>query len=350
MIDEEGRNLLMIISTPRAGSSLLGAMLGSHGKVLCPPETWILLTLTAMHSENAHLASHEDTELARRAVADAIDASTFASLASEFASRFFNHLLREAGKDVFVERTPRNYRILNEISAWFPAARMIWLRRNPLDVVASMKDSWGVSVLEAMGKRLTSYSFDATIAYAEQVSFFRADRTITTSVRYEDLVCEPKQVMRGIAAFCGLDFEDKMLEYGANQLQLDALKKATMGDKKLLQHRSPHSNSIGRWQEILSNEEAALVLGVLGRELFHQLGYEDEFARTARWIQETGENIPTDFSLADLYESYRQLVDRGFLRAGGPQHLQVVRQNESLIQQIEWYRDHAEQGRPGANA
>jgi O-antigen biosynthesis protein len=50
LIRPNGEGLVFLLSTPRAGSTLLAAMLGSHSRIACPPEPWLLLPLLACGS------------------------------------------------------------------------------------------------------------------------------------------------------------------------------------------------------------------------------------------------------------------------------------------------------------
>ena len=48
MIDSLGENLVFLLGVPRSGTTLLSAMLDRHPQVLCPPEPWIMLALSAL--------------------------------------------------------------------------------------------------------------------------------------------------------------------------------------------------------------------------------------------------------------------------------------------------------------
>ena len=52
---------------------------------------------------------------------------------------------------MLIDSSPRYYNILLEIDQAFPDALQVWLKRNPLDVVASFKERLGVGPGELMG-------------------------------------------------------------------------------------------------------------------------------------------------------------------------------------------------------
>ena len=158
MVDQQGNNLIFILSTPRAGSTLLGALLGSHSRTFCPPEPWLLLSLNAIGTKDAMIVSNYDHELARRGLNELVDDSLYNEASSAFARKIYNALLSQQNKDIFIDKTPRYYHILDFIDALFPLAHKIWIKRNPFDVMASYKKTWGHGIDELVGDVLSPYS------------------------------------------------------------------------------------------------------------------------------------------------------------------------------------------------
>src|SRR6266849_3625716 len=166
MVDPQGRNLIFILSTPRAGSTLLGALLGNHGQTLCPPEPWLLLCLNAMRAQDVMAVTHYDHELAREAISQLLDDRLFQQAANAFAVTAYNALLVQANKQMFIDKTPRYYHILPFLEALFPCAFKIWIKRNPLDVIASYKAMEDHTVAELLGHIPSPYSFDTTLGFS----------------------------------------------------------------------------------------------------------------------------------------------------------------------------------------
>ena len=331
MVDPEGRNLIFILSTPRAGSTLLAALLGNHSWVLCPPEPWLLLSLSAIRTSDndAVIISHYDHELARKALHELADDELFCQAANAFAVRIYNSLLDQTDKQVFVDKTPRYYHILPWLETLFPLALKIWIKRNPLDVVASRK-SRGFTIEESVGDALSPYSFDTTISFALLASYFEADTPTKNTIRYEDLVQDPVTHVKAICEFIGLPFEEDMLDYGTNRDLMTTYANATMGDERILEHGRPHTHSIGRWRDLLTPREIREVVQALGRNLFVRLGYGDLLEEAAARAGLDPAEIDERGKLDRIFEQYASYVDRDLLILKGVQHTRIARQNAQL--------------------
>src|SRR5207244_4522699 len=95
------------------------------------------------------------------------------------------------GKRLLVDKTPRYYQILPELSRLFPTAHQIWLKRSPLDVIASCKNTWGLSLSELLGEPISPHSFDTTVALSLLSAHFSNVSSPSFCLRYEDLVADP---------------------------------------------------------------------------------------------------------------------------------------------------------------
>src|SRR5215213_5664095 len=126
-------------------------MLGSHSQVLCPPEPWLLLPLLATRDDRLIVTAPYDHFLARKGLRDLLDDDDFDRAINAFAVSAYNSLLARAGKGIFVDKTPRYYQILPALDRLFPRAAQVWIRRNPLDVIASCKATWGLTIPELVG-------------------------------------------------------------------------------------------------------------------------------------------------------------------------------------------------------
>jgi hypothetical protein len=334
VVNKQGRNLVFILSTPRAGSTLLAALLGSHSRILCPPEPWLLLHLSVIGADEheAIVISRYDHAMAHKALHELVDSELLREAKSAFAVTIYNSLLDQAGKQVFVDKTPRYYHILPWLDAMFPLAQKIWIKRNPLDVIASRKDR-GFSIEETVGHALSQASFDTTISFALLASYFEAEAPTKYVIRYEDLVQNTLPHVKAICKFLGLSFEESMLDYGTNQHLMNAYAGAAMGDPKLLTHVRPHTHSVGRWRDSLTPGEIREVLQALGHNLFMRLGYGDILKEAAAQAGLVPEEIHERGSFDRIYEEYGSYVDRELLIPSGIQHTRLARQFAGLMRQ-----------------
>jgi hypothetical protein len=331
VVAHKGRQLVFILSTPRAGSTLLAALLGNHSQVLCPPEPWLLLSLSAIRTNDndSLITSRYDHQLARKALNELVEEELFSRAASAFALTIYNSLLDRADKQVFVDKTPRYYHILPWLEALFPLARKIWIKRNPLDVVASRKDR-GFTITESVGDVLSPYSFDTTIGFALLASYFEVVSPTKHILHYEDLVRDAVPTIKAICEFLELPFEEHMLDYGANQVLMKMYADATMGDEKILEHMRPHTHSVGRWRDMLTPQEIRQVVHTLGRDLFVRLGYRDILEEAAERAGLNPDDIDEKGKLDKLFQQYASYVDKELSIAKGIQHTRIARQNTHL--------------------
>lgn len=281
MVEADGRNLVFILSTPRAGSTWLAAMLGSHPDVCAPPEPWLLLPLFALDSEAAQIIAAYDDQLARHAVRASTDEQTLSRARAAFATTVYNDALRAHGKRVFVDKTPRYYHCTDELEATFPRAKKIWLLRNPLDVIASCCATWQLSLDEVLGDTLSPHSFDATVAFVRLSAYFARQTSEQMLVRYEDLARDASAQLRRICAHLGVAFAPAMLAYRDNAALMERYAASTLGDKRTLALDGPATHAIGRWRAAFTPAEVQRVLTTLGSEIFATLDYTAEWREAA---------------------------------------------------------------------
>lgn len=341
MINENGNNLIYIFSTPRAGSTLLSIILSRHDQIYCPPETWLLLPLYALKDEQTMIISRYDQELAKKAWGNVFDSEIINRASKEYAIEAYNSLLSKSTKELIVDKTPRYYQILNWIDELFPMSKKIFLKRNPLDVFASTKQTWAISVGELLGEYLSPHSFDYTVAFTALLSFFDHKSSYRFILKYEDLVTSTYSCVLEICKFLGISYEKKMLDYGTGESTLiDQLRVAkTMGDKKALLHTKPHSQSINQWKNILDETEIKAIILTLGRNIFIELGYEEELYSAASHIRLDPKIIPDGGTYQHLIMKYKEYLRNEGLLSGGIEFTKVSRENTRLRDEIDQLKD-----------
>ncbi len=329
-MDVDGHGLIFILSTPRAGSTLLAAMLGSHSQIACPPEPWLLLPLHAIMSSDSDIITAYDHNLARHAWRDLVNEDLLARASRSFAAEVYNDILDKAHRNIIVDKTPRYYHILPWLDKIFPRARKVWLQRNPLDILASCKETWGLTVDEMTGTNVTPHTFDTTVSFALLADFFSEESSTRYRFHYEDLVRDPEDQLKSLCAFLGLSFEREMLDYRANDGLMTVYTKTTMGDKKLLAHDRPHTKSIGRWHEILLPEEIKQVVRALGSEVFIRQGYDEVLEDALVQAGLTELDLNTQGKLEQLMTLYSSYVVQGSALPEASQYSRLARENDQL--------------------
>lgn len=275
MVSATGENLVFLLSTPRSGSTLLGAILGNHPLIACPPEPWFLLRLASVYAAATDRGWYDD-ELAARATREFLPDQTFLAGARAFATTAYNSHLQQVGRQIFIDKTPRYYHVLPFLNAAFPQARFIWLQRNPLAVAASFRRTWAIGTDVLTGARLTPHTFDLAFALRRLMRGFSAPSPLHIEVQFEQLVRQPDVEIRRLCAFLEVTVTDDMLSYRNNAALMQAYSESSVGDRTLLEHDRPVADPVDRWREILSAQEVGQIVALVGRDVFSRMGYSDD--------------------------------------------------------------------------
>lgn len=274
MTDVIGPSPSFLLALPRSGSTLLSAMLDNHPAIASPPEPWILLALHALgRVDRRHPAN---AQLVGEAVAAVLDPVTALSVGRAAAWAVYDGTLKATGKTLFVDKTPRYHLILEYVEALFPQAPMIWLRRNPFDMVASYRTTWGIDVpalLRDGADDPSAFDLVPGLETLEQFHAARPDRVL--ALRYEDLVADPVRELDRVLVHLGVPAPDG----GVGRLtDLSGLQRDSnrFGDPKIIATTAPHTRSVGGWQHLLSLDDVQVVLDAVGVERLHRLGYGAE--------------------------------------------------------------------------
>ena len=274
MISKTGKNLVFVLCLPRSGSTLLSALLGAHTRVYAPPEPWFLLPLSRI----ASAASAEFSPFGEHA---AIATSEFLGAANRreaircFAQAAYNGALKERNKPIFLDKTPRYYHILDELKVLFPGAKRVLLLRDPFDMAASFKETWGIGADQLCGARFTQYSYDFLLGWPRLLDEVRRADPQTLVLRYEDLVRRPAKELKRICEFLELPCEPAIANFATAGPVLAEYSKASSGDRNILAAKRIHSDSVGAWRHNLGQEELTQLATVLDRESLDAAGYTE---------------------------------------------------------------------------
>ena len=272
MVSASGGNLVFLLSAPRSGSTLLGAMLGNHRSLYCPNEPWVLLNLYGLFDGKPHATGTPNENLATIALRELVSEKQFCHAARAFAQSVYNQKLQQHRKQVFIDKTPRYYEVLSFLDQLFPDAKKIWLMRNPLDVAASYAATWRVSVDELVGATLSPHSLDLTIGLRNYVRYFRGQKN-AFEVRYEDLVENAAEALQRLCSFLEVPYEAGLEDYDRGDPEFSAMKNQFMGDKNIFMHSRPHGQSVDKWKQKFTAEELQRLVNVIGERCFERMGY-----------------------------------------------------------------------------
>jgi len=147
--------------------------------------------------------------------------------------------------------------------------------RNPLDVVISVADHFGLPIDDAitfMGEDLTGTPIDENnvgsvlTSWSTHVESWTRDQTGATHVmRYEDLLDKPNKHFSKLLAFLGLERDPARLKRAIENSAFDKLKAQEKREGFI--EKSPNSECFFRsgrknqWQDVLNQEQVARITG-----------------------------------------------------------------------------------------
>ncbi len=197
-----GPRLIFIVGMHRSGTTLLERMLSGQGDIADGGESRVF---SAALMQTADHFTHEvlDAELVQRLARKDL------SEAGEAFRRYARW--RAAGRRWLTEKLPSNFLNLGFILRALPEARILHMRRDPVDTCFSN--------LRTFFSGAAAYSYDQ----GELADFYRQYQALMRhwherapgsilDVDYAALVGEPELQARRIAAFCGVDYVPEMLQ------------------------------------------------------------------------------------------------------------------------------------------
>ncbi|HEY1336606.1 MAG TPA: sulfotransferase [Bryobacteraceae bacterium] len=278
-----GENLIFLISQPRAGSTLLQKILGSHSAIHTVSEPWVALHPLFGLRESGIAANYG----ARQALIGVRDflgqlpdgEDAYWDAVRLMLGRLYRSALEPSGKRFFLDKTPRYYHILPELRRVFPRARFVFLLRNPLAVLASAIEAWAP---DDCPDCVRPFRHDLAVAPGCIAEAIRASAGDCCVLCYEELAANPAPAVARICDFLGLPFEPPMIDYGRSAAGRAIWR---YGDTRTVYRESrPVASRIARWKKTLRSPiRMAWAHGCLhsiGRETITALGYGfDELAR-----------------------------------------------------------------------
>jgi hypothetical protein len=146
------------------------------------------------------------------------------------------------------------------------------LLRNPYAVAASLKSTWGVSLIwDHCPPGHAVHFADRTLGNLALAA--RLTHPQTYAIRYEELVASPLAKVRKLISSLGYD-PDKLTEIASDDF--DYRRHSRFGDHNILGRPTPDAGSIDLWKSVLSTKEMQSITDMIGPKMIKKLGYHKE--------------------------------------------------------------------------
>jgi len=243
----------------KSGTSLLRKLLGNHDNVFGGLEThWFSPDI----SENFRDFSSQRQVWLRDFYEVSLEEqqrlAEGASRGSEYFERFMWFCTERAGKQRWVEKTPGNVLHLGLIASAFPRASFLHSVRDYRDVYASWKVNGKAGIdgfLTQARAALSAVTDVHGLPYAE--------------VDYADLVTQPEATLKRVCEFIGEPWDGRLAQYEGDDW--DRQKVLAVSGKEsptaVSLAKPIFTQSVQRWREILSDDEARTIERELGHAM-----------------------------------------------------------------------------------
>lgn len=273
--DYEG---IVVLGSPRSGTTLMRRLLSGHPDLFCPPETY-LLTGAARFLKNDHFAGGLAAGTMPGLIFSGFEEETVLERLREFVFGFFREIASGAGKPIWVEKTGVDAFHIEDIErVCGDKVRYVCIQRHGLDVACSMEE-----LSAKMRAYLTELHHFVRRHQSPLVAFAHAwidanERLLglaerrpeqTVTLRYEDLLDDPTGQLGRVFDFLGLeaDAEAVIAQGMGGELGVG------LGDWKTYSDRTLRSKSVGRAAELDDDTRSALARVV--NPMLARLGYDE---------------------------------------------------------------------------
>ncbi len=247
---------IFVVGMPRTGTTLVDRILSSHRDVTSAGELQAMpLAVKRLAGTRSRTIIDPDTI----AASGGIDP---AAIGEAYLKQANHHRVDSSPR--FTDKLPANFLYVGHIARALPDARIVCLRRNPMDTVWSNYKN-----LFASQSAYYAYSYDLMDIARYYARFDRLmamwDRLYPGRVlqlSYETLVAEQEAQTRSLLAHCGLDWDEACISFHENT--------AAVATPSAAQVRRPlNADGVGKWRT-------------------HRAGLEP----VRRWLAEQGFDVP----------------------------------------------------------
>lgn len=232
------RTPVFIVGLPRTGTTLVERIVSSHSRVRSLGETQFMQMMIRRQSGMKSIET---------LTADMIEGAAAADITAIGKGYLDAVAYRLGDEPMFIDKLPYNFLFLGFIAKAYPHARIVHMRRNPMDTCFSMYKqvfTWAYKF---------SYSLDHLgryfVAHEKLGRHWRevlGERLI--EVEYESLVANQERETRRLLDRLGLEFERSCLDFDRNQA-------ATTTASSVQVRGKMDTRAVGRWKRFAGELE-----------------------------------------------------------------------------------------------
>ena len=220
---------IFIVGLPRTGTTLTERIVASHSQLESADESFF------MQIAIQRVSGIKGSKKMSPAIIEAAAKKDIGLIAKEYLDSVD---FRLSDRPMFIDKLPENFLYLGFIARAFPEARMIHLRRNPMDTCFAMyKQSFFryAYTLDDLGRYYVA--FDRLRSHWRELL---KDRLI--EVEYESMVADQEVQTRRLLDKLGLDFEQACLDFDHNKTPSATASSVQVREKV-------HTRSVGKWKK-----------------------------------------------------------------------------------------------------
>jgi hypothetical protein len=232
----------------RSGTSLVRRILDSHPRIHCPTEIKLFKDFFGHYINDplAHVRFFQSLHSAgaRQELVLEIMGSAYLQLRRRMAE--------ELGKPRWADKDPEHLLYLDSIEKIAPGFQLILCIRDPRDILSSLAEArFNKTIQPNFGDRLALL----VQHWQSALRFLESNPDRTHVIEYEYLVSQPTESLKGLFAFIDEPYSPDILEKCFGPQVSRGLE-----DPKLRQTTSIHPNSVARWKNDLTEQEAEEVM------------------------------------------------------------------------------------------
>ena len=228
-----GKTPLFIVGLPRTGTTLVERIVSCHSQVESAGETYF------MQSVLRRASGIRSSESMNAAIVEAASKKPIEVIADGYLEAVS---YKFGTKPLFIEKFPENFLYLGFIAKAYPQARIVCVKRNPMDACFAMfKQSFFryAYTLDDLGPYYVAH--DRLRNHWREVL-----RGRMIEVEYESLVSNQEGQTRRLLEQLGLPFEEACLEFHQNITPSNTASAVQVREKM-------HSRSVNRWRQFAAH-------------------------------------------------------------------------------------------------